>query len=314
MTNSVVQLESLPQQQKSEQFEKLKKLKQMLECWMTSLQVPKNNISPNFKEKLVHVERQIVTFISMHGRKPGVTLQQPLTAPHINSLHQSQQTQGRPHENQMNSQIQSVNLQQNTVGLLQPNSNMIQRQQLKQLQNREMQQQILHKQILHHQQQFHPQTKQQQQQQQNGNPINNELKIRQQIEMKSQQLKSGASPQIDQQSLLNSVTKSGTPLQSANSPFIGSSPSTPSMSHMPIDSEKVNSGVSSLSYAAGHQPTAAMLHPLSLATGTSGISPSPLLAEFTSPHGESASVVVSGKSSTIEEAMEHLLKVVSNHF
>lgn len=335
------QHDSLPQQPKGEQFEKLKKVKQMLEGYMTFLQIPKTNLSPSHKEKLGEYERHIVNIISPHKRKPGATPQQPLTTPHMNSLHQSQQpqthlTQMQPHENQMNSQMQSVNLRHNNMAILQhnnmcimqPNSTMLQHQQLKQLHHREMQQQFLHKQQLLHQ--FHPQTKQQQL---NGNEINNgnEKKSRQQIGMKSeslqqnqlsafhQQLKLGApfsSAQTDKQNVLNSVTKSGTPLQSANSPFIVSSPSTPSTSHMPIESEKLNSGVSSLSKAGniGNQATTAMLPTQPFTIGTPGISPSPLLSELTSPdgnHGNDASII-SGKSSNIEEPMEHLLKVVKS--
>lgn len=185
---------------------------------------------------------------------------------------------------------------------------------------------------------------------------NNDLKMRQQMGAKSgafqqhhsasqrsayhhQQMKSGAqfpisspqllqaaspqmsqhqSPQIDQQNLLNSLTKAGTPLQSANSPFIVQSPSTPlAPSPMPGESEKVNSGVSSLSNAGniGHQQvTAALVPAQSLAIGTPGISASPLLAEFTSPdnnHGNAATAV-SGKSSVTEQPLERLIKVVKS--
>ncbi|XP_024985083.1 mediator of RNA polymerase II transcription subunit 15a-like isoform X3 [Cynara cardunculus var. scolymus] len=394
------QHDSLPQQPKGEQVEKLKMIKHVLERCMAFVQVPKSNITPNYKEKLGIYEKQIVNIISTHKRKPGVPPQQaqPLPPPHI---HLTQ-------ENQMNPQMQSMNLQNNMgslqhnsvlpsnaqqnmmsatqptsnldpgqnstmnslninplssqggMGMLQPNSSILQHQQLKQLPYRQMQQQYLHKQqLIQQQHQFQRQTKQQQQ---NGQlhmnqlpqlqPINdgNELKLRQQIGVKPeplqqqqvasqrpayhQQLKSGApfspqllsasspltpqhsSPQIDQQNLLNSLTKSGTPLQSANSPFIVSSPSTTSTSHMPGESEKVNSGVSSLSNAGniGHQPTGAVLPTQSLAIGTPGISASPLLAEFTSPdgnHGNGASVV-STKSSAIEQPIEHLLKVVKS--
>ena len=126
-----------------------------------------------------------------------------------------------------------------------------------------------------------------------------------------------ASPQIDQQNMLTSLTKSGTPLQSASSPFVVPSPSTPlAPSPMPGESEKVNSGVPTLSNAGniGHQQTAGAVTPAqSLAIGTPGISASPLLAEFTSPDGNhgNASTVVSGKSSVTEQPLERLIKVVS---
>ncbi|KAL6989760.1 Mediator of RNA polymerase II transcription subunit 15a [Sarracenia purpurea var. burkii] len=185
----------------------------------------------------------------------------------------------------------------------------------------------------------------------------NDMKIRQQMGVKSgvfqqhhsaagqrsayhqQQLKSGApftisspqllqasspqmpqhpSPQIDQQNLLTSITKSGTPLQSAGSPFIVPSPSPPpAPSPMPGESEKINSGISSLSNTGniGPQQTAGAVTPAqSLAIGTPGISASPLLAEFTGPDGNhgNASTVVSGKSSITEQPLERLLKVIKS--
>ncbi|XP_011087375.1 mediator of RNA polymerase II transcription subunit 15a isoform X2 [Sesamum indicum] len=125
------------------------------------------------------------------------------------------------------------------------------------------------------------------------------------------------SPQIDQQNLLSSHTKTGTPLQSASSPFIVPSPSTSmAPSPMPGDSEKMNSGVSSLSNAGniGHHPTATASIPnQSLAIGTPGISASPLL-EFTSPDGTHgvAPTIVSGNSNVVEQPLERLIKVVKS--
>lgn len=126
------------------------------------------------------------------------------------------------------------------------------------------------------------------------------------------------SPQIDQQNALTSITKAGTPLQSSSSPFIVPSPSTPmARSPMPVESEKVNSGVSAPSNTGniGHPQTAsAVTSGQSLAIGTPGISASPLLAEFSSPDGNhgNASAVVSGKSSVTEQPLERLLKVVKS--
>ncbi|KAJ6932371.1 mediator of RNA polymerase II transcription subunit 15a-like [Populus alba x Populus x berolinensis] len=57
------QLDSLPQQPKSEQLEKLMVFKAMLERLITFLQVSKNNITPGFKEKLGSYEKQIVSFL-----------------------------------------------------------------------------------------------------------------------------------------------------------------------------------------------------------------------------------------------------------
>jgi PAX-interacting protein 1 len=50
--NFAFQLDSHPQQPKSEQLEKLEVFKAMSECLITFLQVSKNNITPSFKEKL----------------------------------------------------------------------------------------------------------------------------------------------------------------------------------------------------------------------------------------------------------------------
>ncbi|KAJ0770397.1 putative coactivator CBP, KIX domain superfamily, mediator complex subunit 15, KIX [Helianthus annuus] len=288
----------LQQQPNGDQAEKLKKFKHMLERCMKFLQLPKNNISPSHKEKLGALEREIVYLTSSQMRKPGPTLQQ-----RMNSLHQSQM---HPHENQM----QSVNLQHNSLATLhhnsastaqqnmmcmlqqqqQPSSNMLPHQQLKQLHSRQMQQQLMHKQQLH----FHPQTKHSMKL--NVNQINdsNELKIKQQTEMKSESLKQ---LKLDQKNVFNSVTTSSTPLQPANSPFFVSSPSTPSTSNLPGDTDKINSSVSLLANDGN--------------ICTPGISASPLLAECTNPDANGA-FVHSGKLTTIEQPLERLLKVVKS--
>nr|XP_043624881.1 mediator of RNA polymerase II transcription subunit 15a-like [Erigeron canadensis] len=157
-----------------------------------------------------------------------------------------------------------------------------------------------------------------------------------------------SSAQIDKQNLLNSATKSGTALQYANSLIMVSSPSTPYTSHRPIKSKKVNYGNSSLSNAAGnvgHQTTGVTLPSQPLANATTGISTSPLLSECKAPdgnhHGYGASKVyetsavvppeegqpsavphprtlprqnqdASCLASTIEDPMEHLLRVVKS--
>lgn len=138
------------------------------------------------------------------------------------------------------------------------------------------------------------------------------------LQAASPQMLQHPSPQIDQQNLLTSLTKTGTPLQSANSPFIVPSPATPlAPSPIPGESEKVNSGVSALSNTGniGHQqPTGVVTPAQSLAIGTPGISASPLLAEFTTPDGNhgNASTGVSCKSSVTEQPLERLLKVVKS--
>ncbi|GJY22499.1 hypothetical protein Tco_0396157 [Tanacetum coccineum] len=335
--------DSLSPKPTGEQVERMKQFIKQLEHCMRIMLVSKNKISPDLIEKVDAFEKQILQLINSQKQKPGVTLQQPHTAPHMNSLYQSHQTKGhltqmQPHPNQINTQMQPVNLQhnnmvslqhnavsslplvssaqQNMMGMLQPNTNMIPHQQLKQPQSRQMPQQLLYKQPpLHHQQKFH---------QQNGrlqvnqlpqlNHINdgNDLKTRHQTRVMSETLhqhfRAPFPPQIDQKNMLTSVTKSGTPSQSVNSPFIVSSPSTPSTSHMLGDSEKADSGAPPRSIAGN------MGNQKSLAIATPGISASPLLSELTSPdgnHGNGASVLAQ-KSTTVEDPMERLLKVVNS--
>jgi PAX-interacting protein 1 len=461
--NFAFQHDPLPQQPKSEQLEKLKLFKVMLERLIGFLQVPKNNITPNFKEKLGSYEKQILGFLNpSRYRKPIPNLQQgQLPQPHIQPMQQpqSQVPQLQSHENQLNSQLQSINMQgsvpkmqqnnmssllhnslstlsgdstsqsnmmnpiqpgsnldsgqgnalsslqqtpvgsvqQNLVSISQPtnvntmstqsgvsmmqpnmplqsNSNMIQHQHLKQQQQHEqhmlqtqqlkrMQQRqnlMQNQQMLQQQQQLHQQAKQQLPAQMQTHQIpqpqqmNDVNEMRQGIGIKpavfqqhlptaqrtafprqhmkpapsfpisSPQLPQHASPQlqhsspqIDQQNLPSSVTKTGTPLQSANSPFVVPSPSTPlAPSPMPGDSDKPVSGISSLLNTGNivHQPSVAQAPAPSLAIGTPGISASPLLAEFTSPDGAhgGALTTVSGKSNVTEQPLECLIKAVSD--
>ncbi|CAN4090225.1 unnamed protein product [Withania somnifera] len=133
----------------------------------------------------------------------------------------------------------------------------------------------------------------------------------------SPQVTQHPSPQIDQQNMLASLTKAGTPLQSASSPFVVPSPSTPlAPSPMPGDSEKVGAGLASLTTAGNimhQQATVASAPAQSLAIGTPGISASPLLAECNPLDGTHANVsaAVSGKSN-VEQPLERLMKVVKN--
>ncbi|KAG2723181.1 hypothetical protein I3843_02G137400 [Carya illinoinensis] len=139
-----------------------------------------------------------------------------------------------------------------------------------------------------------------------------------QLQVASPQILQHSSPQIDQQNVLSSLTKVGTPLQSASSPFVVPSPSTPlAPSPMPGDAEKPISSVSSHSNAGniGHQQTSGVGAPVpSLAIGTPGISASPLLAEFTGQDGTlgNALMNVSGKSSITEQPLERLIKAVKS--
>ena len=89
--------------------------KAMLERLITVLQVSKPSISPSLKDKLGLYEKQIINFINTNRpRKPVSSLQQgQLPPPHMHSMQQSQSqiTQVQSHENQMNPQLQSMNLQ-----------------------------------------------------------------------------------------------------------------------------------------------------------------------------------------------------------
>ena len=112
--NFAFQLDSLPQQPKSEQLEKLKVFKAMLECLITFLHVSKNNITPSFKEKLGSYEKQIVSFLkpSRFRRSiPNLQLGQ-LPQPHVQPMQQPQSPvpQLQSHENQLNPQLQSLNV------------------------------------------------------------------------------------------------------------------------------------------------------------------------------------------------------------
>ncbi|XP_039159781.1 mediator of RNA polymerase II transcription subunit 15a isoform X2 [Eucalyptus grandis] len=130
------QHESLPQQPKSDQLDKLKNFKLMLERVIAILQVNKSEINPSFKEKLVHYEKQIINIINTSRPRKVAMQQGQLPPPHMHSMQQQQQQQSQPqitqvqsHDNQMNPQLQSMNLQgsvasmqQNNMGNLHHNS------------------------------------------------------------------------------------------------------------------------------------------------------------------------------------------------
>ncbi|KAL7227334.1 hypothetical protein ACSBR1_022223 [Camellia fascicularis] len=104
-----------------------------------------------------------------------------------------------------------------------------------------------------------------------------------------------SSPHIDQKNLLSPLSRAGTPLQSAASPFVVPSPSTPlTPSSLTLDPEIHSSGISPLSVAENteHPQTPvgvaeiqsqATIQNQFLAIGTPEISVSPLLAEFNDP-------------------------------
>ncbi|XP_019184522.1 PREDICTED: mediator of RNA polymerase II transcription subunit 15a-like isoform X7 [Ipomoea nil] len=430
ISTKLAQCESLPQQPPTDQINKLRNFKSMVERFLHFLQLNKSEVQLQHKERMVSYEKQIHYFLaSNRPRKP---------------VQQGQPQHTHTHDNQINPQMQSVNLQgsmatmqhsslssvsavsgsqqnmintlqhgtgvdlgqgsslsslqavatgslqqnpvsgpqqinmsslssqsgantlQSNLSTLQPSSNVLQHQHPKQheqqmLHNQQMRHQMQQQQLLHKQQLM----QQQQQIKQSQTPLtahqlqqlhqisdSNDMKMRQQIGMNgiksgvlpqhqsigqrvaaqhphhksnisspqlqqalSPQLSQHPSPQIDQQNILASLTKAGTPLQSASSPFVVPSPSTPlAPSPMPGESEKVSAGIQSLPNAGsiGHQQaTGASAPGQSLAIGTPGISASPLLAEFSSLDGAHANVsTVSGKSS-VEQPLERLIKVAS---
>ncbi|CAL1393019.1 unnamed protein product [Linum trigynum] len=97
--------DSLPQQPKTDQLEKLKMFKIMADRMISFLQVSKDNVKISFKDKLSSYERQIITFLNTNRtRKPMPPMQQgQLPSSHMQSLQQpsSQITQAQFHENQM---------------------------------------------------------------------------------------------------------------------------------------------------------------------------------------------------------------------
>ncbi|KAI4372867.1 hypothetical protein MLD38_011051 [Melastoma candidum] len=439
------QHDSLPQQPKPEQLDKMKQFKTMLEQVITILQMPKSDISITLKENMGLYEKQILNFLNMHRpRKPAalrpgqprahqmvqpqqsqpqiaqmqshgnqinpqshdslVTMQQSNIA---NSQHNSLSStsgvsgaqQSIMNSLQSNSGIESgrgkavgsitqvamqnslsvpqqvskstmshrsgVSMLESSVNGIQPNSDMVEHQHLKQqpeqliIQMHQDKHQIQQRQL----QQWHMQQQQQQEAKQIQQQLlpaqlmahqkvslhqmsdGNDRKMRpglgvhpvnQCMNYPHQQWKPGSlfplssphllqavsqipslsSPQIDQQNILSSLAKAGTPLQSANSPFLVPSPSTPlAPSPMLGDLEKPISAVSSLLSVGnfGHQASLATSHAApSLAIGTPGISASPLLADFSCTDGAhgNATAAISSKSTATDQPIERLMTAV----
>ncbi|MFQ6644909.1 hypothetical protein Gotur_019258 [Gossypium turneri] len=328
------QHDSNPAQPKSEQLEKLKIFKTMLERIIGFLTVSRANITPPFKEKLSSYEKQIINFInSNRPRKPVSVLQQgQLPPPHMHSMQQQQQSQisqTQSHDNQMNPQLQSMNLQ-GSVPTMQPNN-------MTSMQHNSLspgvstaQQTMLNSlqpgsnldsgQGIGPVQQVAPGPLQQNpvstSQQTNFNSAQFPVSSPQLLQAASPQMPQHSSPQVDQQNL-PSISKTGTPLQSANSPFVVPSPSTPlAPSPMPGESEKPVLGTSLPNVAnLGHQQgTGVQTGSQSLAIGTPGISASPLLAEFSGADGTHANALtaVSSKSNVTEQPLERLIKAVKS--
>ncbi|KAF8049537.1 hypothetical protein N665_2183s0002 [Sinapis alba] len=77
-----LQQNSLPHQQRSEQFNKLKQFKTMLERMIQFLSVSKSNIMPALKDKVAYYEKQIIDFVNMQRpRNPVQQGQLPQSQP-----------------------------------------------------------------------------------------------------------------------------------------------------------------------------------------------------------------------------------------
>ncbi|KAK7261975.1 hypothetical protein RIF29_28302 [Crotalaria pallida] len=125
VASTLLQHDSNPQQPETDQLERLKVYKMMLERIITFLQVSKSNILPIFKEKLGSYEKQIINLININRPRKAMSSLQPVQLPpaHMHSMSQpqSQVTQVQSHENQMNSQSQTANIQ-NSVATMQQNN------------------------------------------------------------------------------------------------------------------------------------------------------------------------------------------------
>ncbi|XP_022542915.2 mediator of RNA polymerase II transcription subunit 15a isoform X2 [Brassica napus] len=104
------QMDSLPQQQRSEQFEKLKQFKTMLERMMQFLSVSKSSIMPPLKNKVAIYEKQIIDFVTAHRpRKPVQQGQLPQSQMQP-MQQQSSQNGNHSHDSQANPQMQSMSM------------------------------------------------------------------------------------------------------------------------------------------------------------------------------------------------------------
>uniref|UniRef100_A0A2K2B0L4 Mediator complex subunit 15 KIX domain-containing protein n=2 Tax=Populus trichocarpa TaxID=3694 RepID=A0A2K2B0L4_POPTR len=343
------QHDPLPQQPKSEQLEKLKVFKVMLERLITFLQVSKNNITPNFKEKLGFYEKQIVGFLNpSRYRKPIPNLQQGQPPqPRIQPMQQpqSQVPQLQSHENQLIPQLQSMNtqgsvpqMQQNNMSSLlhnslstlsgdstsqsnmmnpiQPGSNLDSGQgnalsSLQQTPVGSVQQNLVSI--------SQPTKVNTLSTQSGGSMLQPNIPLQSNSNMiQHQHLKQQQQQQHEQQMLQTQQLKRFQQHQNLmqNQQMQQQQLHQQAPSPMPGDSDKPVSGISSLLDTGNivHQPSVAQALAPSLAIGTPGISASPLLAEFTSPDGAhgGALTTVSGKSNVTEQSLECLIKAVKS--
>ncbi|XP_021762332.1 mediator of RNA polymerase II transcription subunit 15a-like isoform X2 [Chenopodium quinoa] len=119
------QHESLPQQPKTDQADKLRIFKNMLEKLMQVLQTAKNSILPTHREKLPSFEKQIVGLLSTNRPRRPIQPGQILP-PQMQNLQQAQQphsqiSQAQSHVVGVNPQLQSMNLQGSAATIQQNN-------------------------------------------------------------------------------------------------------------------------------------------------------------------------------------------------
>ncbi|VAI87104.1 unnamed protein product [Triticum turgidum subsp. durum] len=358
----------IPPQKPSEQYDRMKSFKIMLERILQMLQISKSTIQPAMRDKVPQYEKQIISILNSQRRKPvQPQIQQHFQPPAGQAPNSSISQQQQPsqtlqqHDSHTNPQASlssmSTGLQSSSAAGIQhvpapPTKNFsaptqqMKRQMFQQYQQKQqmLQQQLPVQQHLQKQQPVQMQIPQLHA----GNDVN-ELKVRQGTAMKPgmyqqhlgqrsnyyhQQLKqSGAFPisspqnnlqasspqishhsQVDQHNPLPSQVKTGTPLHSANSPFVPSPSPSIAPSPIPVDSDKPHSNISSLTNTgqAGHQQTSLVPQTQSIAVNTPGISASPLLAEFTSVDGSQANMPTQAptKSSAVERPLDRLLKAL----
>ncbi|KAJ6932338.1 mediator of RNA polymerase II transcription subunit 15a-like isoform X1 [Populus alba x Populus x berolinensis] len=326
------QHDSCPQQPKSEHLEKLK--------------VSKNNITPTFKEKLGFYEKQIVGFLNpSRYRKPIPNLQQGQPPqPHNQPMQQpqSQVPQLQSHENQLNPQLQSMNMQGSVPKMQQNNMSSLLHNSLSTLSGDSTSQSNMMNPI-------QPGSNLDSgkgnalsslQQTPLGSVQQNLMSISQPTNVNTMSIQSGASmlqPNIPLQSNSNMIqhqhlkqqheqqmlqTQQLKRLQQRQNLMQNQQMQQQQQLHqqapspMPGDSDEPVSGISSLFNTGNivHQPFVAQALAPSLAIGTTGISASPLLAEFTSPDGAhgGALTTVSGRSNVTEQPLEGLIKAVKS--
>uniref|UniRef100_M4EBE9 Uncharacterized protein n=1 Tax=Brassica campestris TaxID=3711 RepID=M4EBE9_BRACM len=325
------QMDSLPQQQRSEQFEKLRQFKTMLERMMQFLSVSKSSIMPPLKNKVAIYEKQIVDFVTAHRPRKPVQQGQPPQSQMQPMQQQSSQNGNHSHDGQANTQMQSMSMprvQQSSLENAQ--YNVLSSRPLASAPQQNIPCSVPGSSLesgqgnaLNNSQQVAMRSMQQN----NYQEVNNSSASaqRSQLPVTSPQLLPGGSPQmtqqhlspqVDQKNVISSVNKNGTPVQPANSPFVVPSPSTPlAPSPMQVASEKP-SGASSLSMGniARQQATGTQGVVQSIAFGTPGISASPLLQEFISPEGNNLNPLTStfGKPNATELPIERLIRAVKS--